>query len=70
MATPGSTIRVHNEIVDHDHDHWCNTCLFGTGIRMFLATSFNGQLRSMTTVLRCSECGGDNIEVNPDARHC
>lgn len=62
-------VRVHVEILDHDHDHWCLTCLQATGVRVHRVVTA-GVLSTFTTGLTCHECGGSNVMVVPDARHC
>lgn len=57
------------ELLDHDHGHWCRTCLLGTGIRVYAAVTF-GAASYVSQHVGCQVCGGGDIEVNPHARHC
>lgn len=37
MATQMRVVSVSIEYVDHEHGLWCNTCMFSTGIRFWVA---------------------------------
>lgn len=56
------------EYLDHDTGHWCNTCRLGTGMRIW--TVFVTIDRSHATLqpvaLRCTDCEGNDITINPD----
>lgn len=64
-----TTVAVWVEVVDHDHGHWCRTCLHATGIRVWVTVS-QGDRMHMQTRLYCYECGGVDVIVADDARHC
>lgn len=57
------------ELLDHDHDHWCNRCQLATGIRLFLITRLAENMR-LHVHLQCIECGSRDITADPDGRHC
>lgn len=57
------------ELIDHDHDHWCNQCHLATAIRLFLISRVSGAMR-MHIHLQCTECGSRDVTVDPDGRHC
>lgn len=70
MATRATVIGVHVEVLDHDHGHWCLTCKLSTGVRVFVVIRRSDGPMSLQTRMQCPECGGHDIEVDPDARHC
>ena len=37
MASRMRVVSVRVEYLDHDHGHWCNTCMLSTGIRFRVA---------------------------------
>lgn len=37
MATRARQVSVHVEYLWHDEGHWCNTCMLGTGFRVWVA---------------------------------
>lgn len=58
------------ELVDHDHDHWCNTCMLGTGIRAVMAVILGERMHTQTS-LWCLECGGRDVTVtDAPTRNC
>lgn len=67
------TARSGVEVIDHDHGHWCNTCLRASGIRAHLATVHAGRL-GVTIAWTCGspDCTAPDItEADPDdVRHC
>jgi hypothetical protein len=70
MATGGHvTVAVVCEIVAHDHGHWCRTCALATGIRAWVMVRI-GHTMGMQVRAWCEECGGRDIEIDPDGRHC
>jgi len=60
---------IKTEPLDHDHGHWCNRCRLSTGARVWLMQEIGGQLR-LLEVLRCIECGGQDVTVSPDGWRC
>lgn len=57
MATHMRVSSVHIEYVDHDHGHWCNTCMLSTGIRFWVAVS-HGDRMHLQERLYCYEHQG------------
>jgi hypothetical protein len=63
------TVNVVAELLDHDHGHWCPTCLLSTGVRAWVAVRFGDRMHLQMRT-HCTECGSRNITLDPNPRHC
>lgn len=58
---PDAVLHVHTELLALDSGHWCRSCALPSGHRAVVATTIAGRV-SVSTVLRCSECRGDDVD--------
>lgn len=47
----------------HDTGHWCNHCLLGSGIRMWVAVRYRDRMHLQQRTW-CDDCGRSNITLD------
>ena len=57
-----AVLHVRTELLALDSGHWCRSCALPSGHRAVVATTLGGRV-SVSTVLRCGECRGTDIET-------
>lgn len=69
MVSRFVTVAVVVELLDHDHGHWCPTCMLSTGVRAWVAVRSSDRMH-LQVRLHCTECGNRDIVVDDEPTHC
>lgn len=59
---PDAVLHVNTELLALDSGHWCRACALPSGHRAVVAMTIGPRV-SVSTVVRCGECRGDDIEL-------
>lgn len=62
-----AVVAVAMEVLLIEGGHWCRSCLLSSGVRIWFVTR-TGPASTLRSGLRCTDCGGDDIEVGPVVR--